>query len=203
MPRTVRMASGWLGIGLDLAAQGGDAQVDGAVERFHLAVCHRFQQPVALQRPVGVFGKQPEQVELARRQRLLAAVVRIDQHALVQIEHPPLHTHARSGCHRRPCRAPQHALDPRQQLARLIVLGDVVIGPGFEADHVVDGVGCGRHHDDADASALLAQPPRESEAIFAGQPDIEQHQGRQLSPHQAAQRVAAVDATHAEVCLSR
>ena len=44
-------------IGLDLSAQPRDAKVDRAVEGFHLAVRGDFQQPVPLQRPVGIFGE--------------------------------------------------------------------------------------------------------------------------------------------------
>src|SRR5712691_2914397 len=50
-------------VDLDLAAQAGDAQVDRPVERLHLAVGGGLQQPVALQRPVGVLGEQLEHVE--------------------------------------------------------------------------------------------------------------------------------------------
>src|SRR4029078_9042261 len=44
--------------GLDLAAQPRAAEVDGAVEGFHLAMCRRLQQPIPLQRPVGILGEQ-------------------------------------------------------------------------------------------------------------------------------------------------
>src|SRR5215510_9215270 len=60
-----------LGMGrvdLDLAAQPGDAQVDGAIERVGLAVRGDLQQPVAHQGPVRVLGENPQQLEFARGQ---------------------------------------------------------------------------------------------------------------------------------------
>jgi len=64
-------------IDLDLAAEPRDTKVNGAIERFHFAMRRRFQEPVALQRRVRVFGEQLEQVEFAGSQRLLAAVGRV------------------------------------------------------------------------------------------------------------------------------
>ena len=131
------------------------------------------------------------------------AVGWIDQHPLFEIEHAAAHAHARPGAPpERPVDAAQHALDPRQQLARLEWLSDVVVGAGFQPDHSVDGVGGCRHHDDADAPALLAQPARERKAVLAGQADIEQHQRRQLALEQPAQRDAAVGAADAEILFA-
>jgi len=63
------------GVALDLATKPGDAQIDGAVERLHLAMRGDFQQPVAVERTVRIFREHLEQVELARGQRLLLAAV--------------------------------------------------------------------------------------------------------------------------------
>ena len=187
------------GIELDLAPQAGDAQVDGAVECFHLAMRGGLQQPVALQRPVRVLGEEFQQVELARGERVLAAVG-IDQHALVEVEHQAPHADARRDRdHRRAGRPPQHALHPRQELAQLDRLRNVVVGAGLQADHAVDRVGRGRHHDDADAPALLAQPARHRKAVLAGQADVEHDQRGQLAFAQPAQGGAAVDAGDAKI----
>ena len=67
------------GVGLDLATQPGDAQVDRTIERLGLAMGGDLQQPVAHQRPVRVLGEDLQQVELACRQALFAVVGRIDQ----------------------------------------------------------------------------------------------------------------------------
>src|SRR4029078_5213285 len=61
------------------------------------------------------------------------------------------------------------------------------------------GVGRRRHQDDADAARALAQPAREHEAVFAGQPNIKQHQRGQLALQQLSQGSAAIGTTHAKV----
>jgi hypothetical protein len=43
--------------------------------------------------------------------------------------------------------------------------------------------------------AFFAQPPRQREAVFTGQSDIEQHQCRQLTFNRSAQRDAAVNSS--------
>ena len=73
-------------IRLDLAAQASYPQIDSAIECLHLAMRGRLQQPVALQRPVGILGKHFQEVELARRQRLFAAVRWVNEHTLFKIE---------------------------------------------------------------------------------------------------------------------
>jgi type II secretory pathway component PulJ len=78
-------------VGLDLAAQTRDAEIDSPVERLHLAVRRHLQQPVALQRAVGIFSKHLKQVEFARCQRLLAVVGGINEHAAFEIEHATAH----------------------------------------------------------------------------------------------------------------
>src|SRR5262245_20600789 len=104
----------------------------------------RLQQPVALQRPVGIPGEHLEQVELARGQRFLRAVGRIDQHALLHIEHAATHAHARACGRGRAGGTPQDAFHAGEQLARLERLGDVIVSPGFQSNDAVDGVGGGR-----------------------------------------------------------
>jgi hypothetical protein len=77
--------------------------------------------------------------------------------------------------------APQHAPDPRQELSRLERLGNVVVGAGFQPDHAIDGVGGCGDHDDADATAFLAQPARECEPVLARQAYIEHDESRQFA----------------------
>jgi hypothetical protein len=89
--------------------------------------------------------------------------------------------------------APQYALHPRQQFARLERLGDVIVSAGLEPDHAVHRVGGRGHHDDADAAALLAQPARQGEPVLARQVDVEQYQCRRPLLDEAAQCRTAVD----------
>ena len=79
-------------VDLDLAAQAGDAQVDGAIERLHLTMGDGFQQPIAAEGAAGVLGQRLQQVELARRQRLFGAAAGVDQHPLLEIERRPMRT---------------------------------------------------------------------------------------------------------------
>jgi len=72
-------------------------------------------------------------------------------------------------------RPAQDALAACQQLARLVGLGDIVVGAAFEAQHLVDRIGRRRQHDDADAGVALAQPAGQREAIVrTGELDVEQ-----------------------------
>src|SRR3712207_8759972 len=45
-------------------------------------------------------------------------------------------------------RPAQHGLDPRAELAHRERLGDVVVRPELEAEHLVELLGLGREHDD-------------------------------------------------------
>src|SRR5271169_613416 len=148
-----------------------------------------LQQPVAHQWPVRVLGEDLQQIELARREALFIAVARVDQYPPFEIEHTPADANTRETWPwgRRPGGPPQHALDPRQELARLERLGDVVVGAAFEPDDTIDGIAGGGDHDDPDAAAPLAQPARQREPVLPRQPDIEHDQGRQFALDEPAQ----------------
>ena len=70
--------------------------------------------------------------------------------------------------------APQHALDAREQFARVEGLRDVVVGADLEPDDAVDDAAGAGHHDDADVVAL-AQEAREAQPVLARQLQVEQH----------------------------
>ena len=53
-----------------------------------------LQKPVARQGPVRVLREDFQQIELARGQALFTAVIRVDQDAPIEIEHPPADAHA-------------------------------------------------------------------------------------------------------------
>ncbi len=87
--------------------------------------------------------------------------------------------------------APQQRLDAGEQGARLVGLGDVVVGAGLEPDDLVDRIAACRHHDDADPAAALAQETRQDKTVLAaGQPHIEQHQRRRILLDERAQHCA-------------
>src|ERR1700754_750988 len=74
-----------LRVGLDLAPQAGDADVDRAVERLPLAVAGQREELVARQHPVGVLGEDAQQVELHAGERDLLALA-ADQVVGVEVE---------------------------------------------------------------------------------------------------------------------
>ena len=61
-----------------LSAQTGNPQVDRTIEGLHLAVRSYFEQPVALERLVGVLCENLKEIELARGERFLCAIGGVD-----------------------------------------------------------------------------------------------------------------------------
>src|SRR5262249_52971163 len=105
---------------------------DGSIKWLHVAMRSYFEQPVALERLVGVLGENLKEIELARGERFLCAIRRVDQHTFLKIQYPAAHAYARP-CGRRCCSgcAPQHALYARQQFARFKWFGNIVVGSCF------------------------------------------------------------------------
>jgi hypothetical protein len=201
-------------IRLYLPAQTGYPQVDGPIEWLHLTMRRYFEQPVALQWLIGVFCKDPQEIELARGECFLVAIRRVDEYALLKVQYPAAHAYAGS-CGRRCCSgsAPQDALYPRQQLAWIKWFGNIVVCTRLEPDYAVDRIGGGGHHNDTDSCTALAQPSRQCETVFARQTDIEQHQRWTVPLHEFPQSRAAVytadtkiltrQIVHQEVALCR
>ena len=79
-----------------------------------------------------------------------------------------------------PHAAAQQGLHPHQQLLEVKGLGEVVIGAGIEAAHLVLDASQGCEHQDRDLGGALipAQPLAEGEAIDVGQHQIQQDQVR-------------------------
>ncbi len=93
--------------------------------------------------------------------------------------------------------AAQHGLDARHQLAQVERLGHIVVGPDFQADHLVDRIAAARD-DHQPAAPVLAQLARDREAVLARQAEIEQDQGRRIVRHQGHERAARMQLAHAE-----
>ena len=150
-----------------------------------------LQHPVALSGRFGLSANSFKQVELAGDSvsSLPSASIRMARSR--SSTRRPMRTRLVGCGRRRLAGAAQHALDARQQLARLERLGDVVVGAEFEADDAVDRLAGRGHHDDADLAAALAQPARQREAVLAGQADVEQDQLRQVPFDQLTQRGAS------------
>ncbi len=120
----------------------------------------------------------------------------------VQLEPPDAQPRRRRGG----ARAPQHRTDPRQQLAGVEGLGEVVVRADFEANDLVDIFALGGEHDDGQARPLRrrADLAAHVETVHAGQHQVEQDDvGTALSErHEAARPVARgrdVDLVLAEV----
>ena len=99
--------------------------------------------------------------------------------------------------------AAQHALDPRQQLARLKGFGDVVVGTGLQSDDAVHRIGGRGHHDDADSAAAFAQPTRQGEAVLTRQVDVAQDQRRCLTLDEPVQCRTTIDGADPEILLGQ
>ena len=120
---------------LDLLPQARHPDVDAAVERVAAALVREIEKTVARQHAVRIAGKRLQQVELHGRDRHIAAVEG-EQPARIEVEHAAAEpdvapVRARLG-HAARLHSPQHAPDPRQELARIERLRDIVVGAELE-----------------------------------------------------------------------
>ena len=69
--------------------------------------------------------------------------------------------------------AAQERFDARQQFGRFERLGEVIVGPQFQAYDAIVELGLGGEHEDCDVVALLAQFAADFQAALAGQHDVE------------------------------
>ena len=93
---------------------------------------------------------------------------------------------------------PQHAAHPRQQLARLEGLGQVVVGTRAEPGQPVgDRAGRGQH-DDADRAAGAAQPFHDGKAVLARHVDVEDQDVGGSCGQQRVQFRAGAGTAHGE-----
>ena len=70
-------------------------------------------------------------------------------------------------------------------------LGHVVVSAHLEADDLVHRIAAAGH-DDQPAAPVFAQLAGDRKAVFAGQPQVEQHQGRRIGAHHRHQQLAVV-----------
>jgi hypothetical protein len=111
--------------------------------------------------------------------RIDAQLERLDRVVLVRVGLP----HAR---------APQRRLDARAELAHGERLGDVVVRPELEAEHLVDLLGLRGEHDDRHRGAR-AQAAADLEAVHPREHHVEDHEvegllaeaGERLRPSEA------------------
>ena len=75
-----------------------------------------------------------------------------------------------------PVRSPQQRLDPAHQLAQTERLGQVVVGAHLESDDLVDLVITRRQDQDGHLRPGRTHASQDLEAVYPGQPDIEDHE---------------------------
>src|SRR5262249_7435122 len=146
-----------------------------------------LEQPVPIKRPIGVLGEDFKKIIFARGECFLAALAWIDKNALLEVENPPTQPHARANGLRIACSTPQHALYSSQELTRIEWLADIVVGTGLQSHDTVDRIGRDCDHDNANPATESAQPPCEREPILAGESNVEQDEGRQITVDEPAQ----------------
>ena len=147
-----------------------------------------LEQLVARQHEAAVVEQLPEQVELLRRELDLLAADRrlaaagVDAQVAVR-DHLGLELAAlRRG-------APQDRLDPRDELARVERLRQVVVGADLEPDDLVDVLVARGQHQDRHVGAL-AQPLADLDPVDVRQHQVEHDQRRRVRGR-LAERVGA------------
>jgi hypothetical protein len=84
------------------------------------------------------------------------------------------------------CNPAQHSPDARQQFAQIEGLGHVIVGADLQPDHLVDSIAAASH-DHQSALPSLSHLPRDGDAVFTRQAEVEQHDRRRVLPHQVEQ----------------
>ena len=139
-----------------------------------------------------------QQAELGTGQHY-HAVVRIDQVAMLQVEHPARETRTahrqRLQVGRQRLGPAQHVADARQQLARFERLGQVVVGAHFQAEHAVDRLGARGQHDHRRVRAR-PQVATQGQAILARQVEVEHDQVHVFAVQQLAHGGAVCGRAH-------
>ena len=199
---------GLRGIGLDLAPQPRDADVDAAIERLPVLVVGEIEQLIAREHPVGMLDERLQQVELHAGDRHLLAVG-VVQPVRLEIEPAGADRHRRGGGRRiggglgrRCAQAPQHGPDAGQQLAQIDRLGDVVVGADLQPDHAIDHLARGGQHHDADLG-VGAQEARQRQPVLARHVDVQQHQIGRLLGEDPAHRSTILGRAHAEAGMAQ
>ena len=184
-----------LGVRLDLAPQPPDLGVDAAVEGVEFPVMCKLRQLLPAQRPVRIGGEGTEKLELRRRDRYLLPILERVQRAGVEVQHAaPEADSTASGLGRGWARRPdalEHVAHPRQQLARLERLRQIVVSTHLEPNDAIEGIAGGRQHDDPGV-LMLPQPAGQAEPVLAGHTDIKNDEVDRLPGQSGPHRRATV-----------
>ena len=153
--------------------------VDRAVEGVERLTLDDIHQGVARHDEPGALRERQQQGELIARERARHAVE--PRRARAAIDLQP--AEAQDVGLRRALAPAQDGAQPRQQLARLERLGQVVVGAQLEADDAVHGVAARGQHQDRRLRAG-AHAPADLEAVDIGQHQIEHQRVEGLAPVQ-------------------
>ncbi|KAG1454895.1 hypothetical protein G6F57_015404 [Rhizopus arrhizus] len=159
---------------LQLPPQLAHAPVPAAGPAGEVDAAHAVEQGGAAEHLATAAGQRPEHLEFAGGQlqalptQLHGAAAAVD---VQRIEAQPLVIGLRL------CRAPQQRAQPCQQHRWLHRLDDIVIGAGFQAQHMVQRVVAGGQHQHRDV-AERAQVAAHLQSITAGQHQIQYHHVR-------------------------
>src|SRR3954453_17912287 len=159
---------------LDLVPKVGHVDVDRLlvlVER--LVVTEQLEQLPAREDPAGARGEVAQDLELGGGQPD-PPVPTLDSAALEVDDEVAVADHAAAGGVREVAvRAPEQRPDPTEQLAQRERLGDVVVRPELQADHLVEFVAPRGQEQPGCLRARRAQAPQDLEAVDAGKLDVE------------------------------
>src|SRR6266702_3523847 len=166
-------------VGLQLASQPQDLDVDAAVEDVFVDA-RRLEQVLAAQRALRRLeeGQQQGVFALAQRDRCIGG---IDQPATTAFELPAIEpiaaalgiAGARGPSH---LLTPQHGADARQELPQAERLDDVIVGTELKADDAVDLVGPVPGRDDDRHIGMRTDLPQQVEPIVLTEAKIENDQ---------------------------
>lgn len=161
----------------DLRADTRNAHIDGAVLAVVFDAAQLGEDFFTGEDAPGVGREQPEQIELGAGQLDLVFA----QPSLAQgaVDHQRAELQALGAGRHLRLSAPQQGADARQQQPRPHRLADVIVGAGFQPQHLIEIIGPRGEHEDRPIVAV-AHPSADRQAVFAGQHQIEHHQVRTL-----------------------
>ena len=164
-----------------------DALVNGTIQPVVLHPVELHVEILTADGAAGVLGQEREQVEFRRRQVHLSAA---DGDAALPAIDLQRADHEGSDGLFAWRRAAQMGLQPRQQHSRADRLRQVVVGAGFEPQHLVDFFAAGGQHDDH-TGVRVPHRLADRESVQSRQVDVQQNRVGTLDQDPAYGRVAA------------
>jgi hypothetical protein len=191
-------------VGLDLGAQAVDVGVDRVLVAFVAVAPHGIEQVHARKHLAGLAGEEVEQVEFSRREVQAPTVEghfagdRIDGQT-VEDQAASIHLQvARHGVD-----PAQQRFDPGHQFQHGKRLGQVIVGPQFQAENPVHFAGAGAGDDDRRVARHGTGAPADFQAVDAGQHQVEDQRIPTALLQQAHAFVAVGAVHHLELLIAQ